>query len=169
VGPPNIAIFYSEFMDSGPLIHNKESCSTCSATDRCSRTRTAKCPLSSKESVSTNSHFVFDSGKNHLELNNHSVTDSERIYDGLAKSLDRYIRGNGETLANHPKKREKTDIQKTLAVWHHSSIVVVRQQAEQRWVAPPRGAADARWCVTPVDAIAENAVSHGVESEGDEV
>lgn len=107
VGPPNIAIIDSEFMDSGPLIHNKESCSTCSATDRCSRTRTAKCPLSSEESVSTNSHLVFDSGKNHLELNNHSVTDSERIYDALVKSLDRYIRGNGETLADHQKKKRE--------------------------------------------------------------
>jgi hypothetical protein len=40
------------------------------------------------------------------ELNNHSVTDLERIYDGHATSVDQYVRGNGETLADHPKKEE---------------------------------------------------------------
>ena len=110
-GSLNIGVIDSEFMDSSPLIHNKESCSTHSATDQCSRTRMAKCSLSSEESDSTSSHLAFDSGKNYLELNNHSDTDSERIYDGHAKSLDHYIQENGETLADHPKK-EEGDLQK---------------------------------------------------------
>ncbi|XP_066308014.1 protein OPAQUE10-like isoform X2 [Miscanthus floridulus] len=111
VGSLDIGIIDSEFMDSSPLIHNKQSCSTHSATDQCSRTRVAKCSLSSEESDSTSSHLAFDSGKNYLELNNHSDTDSERIYDGHAKSLDHYIQGNGDTLADHPKK-EEADLQK---------------------------------------------------------
>ena len=97
VGSLNIGIIDSEFMDSSPLIHNKESCSTHSATDQCSRTRMAKCSSSSEESDSTSSHLAFDSGKNYLKLNNHSDTDLERIYDGHAKSLDHYIQGNGDT------------------------------------------------------------------------
>jgi hypothetical protein len=106
VGSLTIGIIDSEFMDSSRPIHDKESCSTGSAADQCSRTIPAKYELSSEESDSTGSHLVFDSGKNYLELNNHSVTDLERIYDGHATSVDQYVRGNGETLADHPKKEE---------------------------------------------------------------
>uniref|UniRef100_P0DKL2-2 Isoform 2 of Protein OPAQUE10 n=1 Tax=Zea mays TaxID=4577 RepID=P0DKL2-2 len=106
VGSLTIGIIDSEFMDSSRPIHDKESCSTGSAADQCSRTIPAKYELSSEESDSTGSHLVFDSGKNYLELNNHSVTDLERIYNGHATSVDQYVRGNGETLADHPKKEE---------------------------------------------------------------
>ncbi|XP_004982052.1 protein OPAQUE10 isoform X2 [Setaria italica] len=94
----------SESVDSTPQNHDKESYSTHSATDQCSRTRTAKCSLSSEESDSISSHLAFEIDKNDPELNAHPVEDSERIYDGQVKSLDHSIQGNGETLADHPKK-----------------------------------------------------------------
>uniref|UniRef100_A0A0A9E271 Calponin-homology (CH) domain-containing protein n=1 Tax=Arundo donax TaxID=35708 RepID=A0A0A9E271_ARUDO len=95
----------SESMDSTPLIQNKEfCCSTHSATDQCSRTRTTKCSLSSEESDSITSHLAFDSGKNDLELNAPHVADSERIYDGHVKSLDHPIQGNGKSFVDHPEK-----------------------------------------------------------------
>ncbi|TKV91838.1 hypothetical protein SEVIR_9G123800v4 [Setaria viridis] len=94
----------SESVDSTPQNHDKESYSTHSATDQCSRTRTAKCSLSSEESDSISSHLAFEIDKNDPELNAHPVEDSERIYDGHVKSLDHSIQGNGETLADHPKK-----------------------------------------------------------------
>jgi len=97
--------------DSTSQNHDKESYSIHSATDQCSRTRTAKCSLSSEEADSINSQLTFESGKNDSELNAHPVADSERIYDGQAKSLDHPIQGNGETLVDHPKK-ESADLQK---------------------------------------------------------
>lgn len=115
MGSLNFGVTGSESMDSTPLIHNNESCSTHSATDQCSRTRTTKCSSSSEESDSTSSHLVFDSVKNYSELNNHHVADSERIWDGHAKPLDCYIGGKGETLADHPKE-EKADLQKDIGV-----------------------------------------------------
>jgi len=92
--------------DSTPQNHDKESYSIHSATDQCSRTRMAKCSLSSEEADSINSQLTFESGKNDSELNAHPVADSERIYDGQAKSLDHPIQGNGETLVDNPKKKE---------------------------------------------------------------
>ncbi|PUZ37433.1 hypothetical protein GQ55_9G119300 [Panicum hallii var. hallii] len=115
VGSLDFGVMDSESVDSTPQKHDKEYCSTHSATDQCSSSRTARCSLSSEEADSISSHLAFESGKNDSELNAHPVADSERIYDGQAKSLDHSIQGNGETLVYHPKK-ESADLQKdTLA------------------------------------------------------
>ena len=111
VGSLNFGVMDSESADSTPPNHDKESYSIHSATEQCSRTRTANCALSSEEADSISSHLTFESGKNDLELNAHPVADSERIYDVQAKSLDHSIQGNGETLVDHPKK-ESADLQK---------------------------------------------------------
>ncbi|OEL24737.1 hypothetical protein BAE44_0014244 [Dichanthelium oligosanthes] len=111
VGSLNIGVVDSESVDSTPQNHDKESYSTHCATDQCSRTRTAKCSLSSEESDSISSHLVFESGKNDLESNALPVADTERIYDGHVKSLDHSIQGNEETVADHPKK-ESGDLRK---------------------------------------------------------
>jgi len=111
VGSLNFGVMDSESADSTPQNHDKESYSIHSATEQCSRTRTANCALSSEEADSISSHLTFESGKNDLELNAHPVADSERIYDVQAKSLDHSIQGNGETLVDHPKK-ESADLQK---------------------------------------------------------
>uniref|UniRef100_A0A0A9GYT3 Uncharacterized protein n=1 Tax=Arundo donax TaxID=35708 RepID=A0A0A9GYT3_ARUDO len=108
----NFSTMDSESVDSTHLIHNKKTCcSTHSATDQCSRTRTTKCSLSSEESDSITSHLAFDSGKNDLELNAPHVADSERIYDGYVKSLYLSIQGNGESFVDHPEKGH-VDLQK---------------------------------------------------------
>ncbi|KAF8681923.1 hypothetical protein HU200_045374 [Digitaria exilis] len=104
VGSLNFGVMDLESVDSTPQNHDKESCSTHSATDQCSGTRMSKCSLSSEESDSISSHLVLENGKNDLELNSHHFADSERIYDGHVKSLDHSTQGNGETLAGHPKK-----------------------------------------------------------------
>jgi mitogen-activated protein kinase kinase kinase 1 len=111
VGSLNFGVVDLESVDSTPQNHDKESYSTHCATDQCSRTKTAKCSLSSEVSDSISSHLAFESSKNDPELNAHPVEDSERIYDGHAKYLDHSIQGNGGTLADHPKK-ESADIQK---------------------------------------------------------
>ncbi|XP_062212157.1 protein OPAQUE10-like [Phragmites australis] len=112
VGSLSFSIMDSESVDSTPLGHNKESCcSTHSATDQCSRTRTSKCSLSSEESDSINSHLAVDSVNNDLELDSPPVADSERIYDGHVLSLDHSIQGDGERFAGSPKKGS-VDLQK---------------------------------------------------------
>jgi mitogen-activated protein kinase kinase kinase 1 len=111
----------SESVDSTPQNHDKEYYSTHSATDQCSSSRTARCSLSSEEADSISSHLAFESGKNDSELNAHPVADSERIYDGQAKSLDHSIQGNGETLVYHPKK-ESADLQKDTLACDRESV-----------------------------------------------
>lgn len=101
VGSPNFGIVDSESVDSTPLVRNKESCSTHSTTEQCSRT---KCSLGSEELDSISSHLASDGGKNDSELNNHCVIDSEWICSGGVKSLDYSIRACDEILADHPKK-----------------------------------------------------------------
>ncbi|CAL4943933.1 unnamed protein product [Urochloa decumbens] len=110
MGSLNIGVMDLESVDSTPQNHDKESYSTHSATDNCSRTRTSKCSLSSEDSDSISSHLVLESGTNDSELNAHPIADSER-YDVHVKSLDHSIQGNAGTSANH-SKIESADIQK---------------------------------------------------------
>ncbi|GJN23600.1 hypothetical protein PR202_gb11264 [Eleusine coracana subsp. coracana] len=85
VGSLNLGGLDSDSVDSTPLLHSKESCClTQSATDRCSRTRTTKCSLSSEESNSISSclALAFDNGMNDLELEDPLAAISELIHDG---------------------------------------------------------------------------------------
>ncbi|TVU45483.1 hypothetical protein EJB05_04972 [Eragrostis curvula] len=105
VGSLNLGVVDSDSVDSTP-IHNKEyCCSTQSATDRCSRTRTTKCSLSSEESDSISSRLAFDSGENGLELDTPPVEVSEQIYDTNEKPQDHPIQGNVEIFADGSNNR----------------------------------------------------------------
>ncbi|KAJ1293985.1 hypothetical protein BS78_01G111600 [Paspalum vaginatum] len=131
VGSLNFGVMGSESLDSTPLIRSKESMSTHSATDQCSRTGTTKYSLSSEELDSISSHLAFDSGKNDSELNNHPVADSETICNAGVKSLDHSIDGGGETLADadHPIK-ESANLQKdTDAIVQHCDVLACDRES----------------------------------------
>jgi hypothetical protein len=101
VGSLNLGRIDSDSADSTPLLHSKESCcSSQSASDLCSRTRSTKCSLSSEESDSISSRLAFDGGENDLELEAPPV--SEMINDGHVKPIDHSVPRNVEIFADGP-------------------------------------------------------------------
>ncbi|KAL6637069.1 hypothetical protein ACP70R_024641 [Stipagrostis hirtigluma subsp. patula] len=118
----------SDFVESTPLTQNKESCSTQSATDQCSRTRTTKRSLSSEELDSISGHLVIDSAKNDMELVT-PVSVSESIYDGHVNNLDHAIQRNSERFTDHGKQ-ENVDLQKDSgSVGQHRDVVVCDRES----------------------------------------
>jgi hypothetical protein len=102
VGSLNLGGIDSDSVDSTPLLHSKESsCSTESATDRCSRARATKCSSSSEELDSISSRLVFDDGKNDLE-SEAPIVISEMIHDGHVKVIDHSVPSNVEIFADSP-------------------------------------------------------------------
>ncbi|WVZ60220.1 hypothetical protein U9M48_010271 [Paspalum notatum var. saurae] len=132
VGSLDFDVMGSESLDSTPLIRSKESWSTHSATDQCSRTGTTKYSLSSEELDSVSSHLAFHNSKNDSELNNHPAADSEMICNAGVKSQDHSIHGGGQTLtdADHPIK-ESANLQKdTGTIIKHCDVIACDRDRE---------------------------------------
>ncbi|KAL6909519.1 hypothetical protein ACP4OV_001800 [Aristida adscensionis] len=89
------------------LVGKLPSYSTQSATDQCSRTRTAKYSLSSEESDYISSHLALDGGKDDTESLAPFIV-SERIYDEHV-NLDHTIKGDSERFADNAKQESASE------------------------------------------------------------
>ncbi|KAK3146345.1 hypothetical protein QOZ80_3BG0264950 [Eleusine coracana subsp. coracana] len=143
VGSLNLGGLDSDSVDSTPLLHSKESCClTQSATDRCSRTRTTKCSLSSEESNSISSclALAFDNGMNDLELEDPLAAISELIHDGDVQPLDHSIPRNVEIFADSPNNG-RVDLQKDIGIIdrHYDVLACDRESVCSRCEEPRYG------------------------------